>query len=373
MDRKVYFDNVATTRTDSDVLKTYKDLLDKHYCNSDALYDDAVTISNMMERSRENIAKLLNVEKEEVIFTSGASEANSLAIKGLCLRNKDKKHIISTIYEHSSAYNALRQLEDDFGYDVTYLMPGKDGKIDPEEVRKNLRPDTILVSIMLVNNEIGAVNDIDEIKKIVKKHSGTYFHSDITQGLGKINIDLKDVDMASFSAHKIHGLKGSGVLIRKKHVELLPLINGGQQEYGIRGGTANALVDIVLAKTLRMALERQKESYRHIEELNAYFREQIKEVKGVSINLDNGIANLINISTPIESEVLLNALNAKGIMVSSKSTCGSKKNEPNRALKALGIDDDHAIRVSFDYENTKEEIDHFISCLKEDIDKYARV
>ncbi|MBR2578360.1 MAG: cysteine desulfurase, partial [Erysipelotrichaceae bacterium] len=371
MNKKVYFDNVATTRTDDDVLKTYKELLDKYYCNSDALYDDAVIINNMMEKSRENIAKLLCVEKEEVIFTGGASEANSLAVKGLCLKHQDRKHIISTVYEHSSVYNALKQLEEDFGYEVTYLVPNKEGKIEAEDVRKNLRPDTILVSVMLVNNEIGAVNDIDEIKKIVKKHAGTYFHSDITQGLGKIYIDLKDIDLASFSAHKIHGLKGSGALIRKKHVELLPLINGGQQEYGIRGGTENSLVNIVLAKTLRIALERQKTSHQHIRELNACFKEKIRDVEGVKINLENSIDNLINISTPIKSEVLLNALNAKGIMVSSKSTCGSRKNEPNRALKALGIDEDYAIRVSFDYENTREEIDYFISCLKEDIGKYA--
>ena len=325
----------------------------------------------MMERSRGNIADLLSVEKEEVIFTSGASEANSLAIKGLCLKHKDRKHIISSVYEHSSAHNALKQLEEDFGYEVTYLSPGKNGKIEPEDVRKALRPDSILVTIMQVNNEIGAVNDINEIKKIVKKHPGTYFHSDITQGIGKLDIDLKDIDMASFSAHKIHGLKGSGVLIRKKHVELLPLINGGQQEYGIRGGTANALVDIVLAKTLRLALERHEKDSSHLKELNRYFKEKINDIEGVRINLEDSIDNLINISTPIQSEVLLNALNSKGIMVSSKSTCGSKKNEPNRALRALEIDEDYAIRVSFDYENTKEEIDYFIDCLKEDIRRYA--
>ena len=371
MNKKIYFDNVATTKVNKEVLNTYKELLDNYYANSDALYDDGVQIYNMLEKSRENIARLLKVNKDEIIFTSGASEANNMAIKGCCLKNKEKKHIISSIYEHSSVHNALKQLEEDFGYEVTYLMPKKNGKIDPEDVKKCLRNDTILVSIMLVNNEIGAINDINEIKRIVKKHPGTYFHSDITQGIGKIDIDLSDVDMASFSAHKIHGLKGSGVLVRKKHIELMPLISGGQQEFGIRGGTSNALVDIVLAKTLRIALDNKDKYKDHLHDLNTYFKECIKDVAGVSINLENAIDNLINISTPIKSEVLLNALNAKGIMVSSKSTCGSKKNEPNRALNALGVNEDYAIRVSFDFENTKEEIDYFVSCLKEAIAKYA--
>ncbi|MBR2577756.1 MAG: cysteine desulfurase, partial [Erysipelotrichaceae bacterium] len=339
--------------------------------NSDALYDDAVIVNNMLEKSRENIARLLNVNKDEVIFTSGASEANSLAIKGLCLKEKKRKHIVSSIYEHSSVNNALKQLEEEFGYEVTYLLPDERGKIRPEDVSQALRPDTVLVTIMQVNNEIGAVNDIDSIKKIVKKHPGTVFHSDVTQGIGKIDVDTRDIDMLSFSAHKIHGLKGSGVLVRRKHIELLPLINGGQQEFGIRGGTSDALTDIVLAKTLRKALEQQKEHMAHVSELSDCFKEGIRDIGGIRINLEDHIPNLISITTPVPSEVLLNALNARGIMVSSKSTCGSKKNEPNRALRALGIDEDHAIRVSFDFENTKEEIGFFLDCLKEDIEKYA--
>ena len=372
MNKKVYFDNVATTSLNDDVRKTYESLLDKYYCNSDALYDDGVAIYDKQETSRNNIAKMLNVEKEEIIFTSGASEANSLAIKGLCFKNPHKKHIITSIYEHSSAYNSICQLEKEFGYDVTYLMPNNKGKINPEDVFNALRDDTILVSIMLVNNELGSINDINTIKKIVKKHSGTYFHSDITQGIAKVDIDLKDIDMASFSAHKIHGLKGSGVLIKKKHVELLPLISGGQQEFGIRGGTSNALVNIVLSKTLRIALENKEKVHKHIEELHDYFVYRIKEIDSVVINSnEDNLHSLFNIETPVPSEVLLNALNMKGIMVSSKSTCSSKKKGTNRALSALGIDEDHAIRISFDIDNTKEEIDYFIDVLKEALDNYA--
>lgn len=369
---KIYFDNVSTTSLNKEVLKSYEDLLENYYCNSDALYDDGVVIYNMQEKSRSNIAKLFNVQKDEVIFTSGASEANSLAIKGLCLNNPSKKHIITSIYEHSSVYNAIKQLEENFGYEVTYLKPNKEGVIEPEEVRKALKDNTILVSIMYVNNEIGSINDINSIKEIVKKHSGTYFHTDITQGLGKLDIDLKDIDMASFSAHKIHGLKGSGALIRKKHVNLLPLINGGQQEFSIRGGTSNAPVNIVLAKTIRIALENKEKYEDYLKELKDYFISNISKIDKVSINSPlNGVSNLINISTPIPSEVELNALNAREIMISSKSTCGSRKNEGNRTLSTLGINEDYALRISFDYSNTKEEIDYFMQCLGEDIKRYG--
>ncbi len=368
---KIYFDNVSTTSLNAEVLSTYKKLLDDYYCNSDALYDDGVAIYNMQEKARANIAAYLSVLKDEIIFTSGASEANSLAIKGLCLNSK-RKHVITSVYEHSSVYNSFKQLEEYFGFDVTYLYPNNKGVIEPESVRKALRDDTLLVSIMLVNNEVGSINNINEIKEIVKKNSGTYFHTDITQGIGKVDINLKNVDLASFSAHKIHGLKGSGVLIKKKHVELLPIISGGQQEYGIRGGTSNAPANIVLAKTLRIALENKDNYVKRTSELNAYFMGKIKELDGVRINsFDDSLSSLINISTPIKSEVELNALNARDIMVSSKSTCGSRKNEGNRTLMALGKDEDYALRISFGDDNTFEEIDYFIDCLKEDIKRYG--
>ena len=366
---KVYLDNVSTTSLNKEVKETYEKLLEDYYCNSDALYDDGVAIYQMQEKSRKMISELLNVNKDDIIFTSGASEANSLAIKGLCLKQKERKHLITSIYEHSSVYNAFKQLEEEFGFEVTYLNPKEDGTISIEDVKNNLRSDTLLVSIMKVNNEIGAVNDVEKIASLIKKHPGTYFHSDITQAIGKIDVDLSDIDLASFSAHKIHGLKGSGALIRKRHVNLLPLISGGQQEYSLRGGTSNSLVNIVLAKTLRIALN-NKQIYKDY--LNDLHEELINGLKDlVTINYDKGINTLINISTPIQSEVLLNALNDKGIMVSSKSTCGSRKNEINRTLNSLNIDENYAIRVSFDYTNTIEEIKYFIKTLKEILDKYG--
>ena len=373
MPNKIYLDHVSTTKTYPEVLDTYKKLLDEYYCNSDALYDDGVAVYRLQEQARANIANLLNVRANEIIFTSGASEASSLAIKGLALENLDRKHIITSIYEHSSVYNAIKQLEEKLGFEVTYLEPNEHGVIEAEEVRKALRKDTLLVSIMCVNNEIGAINDINTIKEIVKKESNAYFHTDMTQSLAKMQIDLKDVDMASFSAHKIHGLKGSGFLYKRDYIKLAPLISGGQQEFGIRGGTSNALVNIVLAKTLRLALEDFDKNHQKVNELYNYCLAKLNELDFVKVNsFVGGIDNLINISTGVTSEVMMNALNAKGIMVSSKSTCGSRENEPSRVLKSIGVDDNYAIRISFDKTNTKEEVDIFIDCLKEIVNKYAR-
>ena len=369
---KIYFDNVATTSLNEEVKKTYIDLLNKYYCNSDALYDDGVEVFNLQEKSRNAIANLLNIKSNEIIFTSGASEANNLAIKGLCFKHPERKHIITSCFEHSSAHNAIKQLETEFGYKVTYLNPNKDGVIDPEDVKKNLTKDTILVSIMFVNNEIGVINNINEIKEIVKKNNGTYFHTDITQGFCKLDIDFKDIDLASFSAHKIHGLKGSGALIKKTHVELMPLISGGQQEQGIRGGTSNALVNIVLAKTIRLALENKDKHSNYLKELNEYFINKIKDIKEVTLHkFPYSIQTLFSVTTPVPSEVLVNGLNNKGIMVSSKSTCSSKSSKTNRTLSAVGIDEDHTIRVSLDFNNTKEEIDIFMDVLKELVKNYG--
>lgn len=368
---EIYLDHVSTSSINEEVLKTYKKLLDDYY-NSDALYDRGVIVYRRQEESRERIADLLNVKKEEIIFTSGASEGNNFIIKGLSLLHQGG-HIVSSVYEHSSVYEALKQVERYLGINVTFLRPDITGKIDPKAVEKALRDDTFLVTVMAVNNEIGSINDIHGISTVVKKHPGIIFHSDMTQALGKIPIDLKDVDAASFSAHKIHGIKGSGFLFKRRHIAIAPLISAGQQEFHLRGGTSNSPANIVLAKTVRIALENESRYHDDLSKLTAYTKDCLKAIDGVTVNTaDEAIAGLINISTTVPTEVLINALNLKGIMVSGKSTCGSRENEPSRTLAAMGIDSDHALRISFDYYNRKEEIDTFIETLKESIHKYGK-
>ena len=370
LDKKIYFDCVSSTQPSPEVLKTYASLLDKYYVNANALYDEGVEIYNLQEKARANIAELLGVKTGEVIFTSGATEGNNAAIKGVAWAAANKKHLITTIYEHSSVYSAFKQLEE-HGFSVTYLKPNEKGVITLDEVKKALRDDTALVSIRHVNNEIGTINDIDTIGEYIKKHSNAYFHTDITQSIGKIPVDLKNVDLATFSAHKIHGLKGSGILVKKLNVKMDSLISGGQQEFGLRGGTSNAPADIVLAKTIRLALENMPKHEEVCKELHDYFISRLSEIKGTKINSpDGGLSCLINISTPIKSEVLMNALNLKGIMVSSKSTCGTRSHAPSRVLESIGVDSNYAIRISFDTDNVKEDVDYFIECLKEIIAHY---
>ena len=329
-----------------------------------------------LEKARAAIASLLQVQAQEIIFTSGASESNSAAIKGVCFAQRDKKHILTTSIEHSSVRHAVAQMAEIFNYEVTYLSVSEKGVISLEEMKKSLREDTAIVSIMAVNNEVGSIQPIQEVGEYVKKHSHAYFHVDLTQAIGKVELDMKYIDLASMSAHKMNGLKGSGILIKKKHVPFVPLINGGEQEFGLRGGTANALVDLVLAKTLRLYLEEQKKKRPHIQALKERMVSGLRKLEGVWINSPSeGIANIVNFSYPkIPSEVMQNALNKKGFMVSAKSTCDSKSSEPSEVLMAMGLGRDRSlssIRVSFHGENTLEEVDSFLKAYREVIQQYG--
>ncbi len=374
--RLVYLDNAATTTADKEVLDTYKGLLVQHFANSDSLYDIGSIVSTMMEKSRKVIAGLLEVNDKEVLFTSGASEANNMAIKGIAFAcMQDKKHCITTTIEHSSVKNAFKQLEEVFGFEVTRLSVDEFGLISVEELRSALRKDTALVSIMHVNNEIGVIQPIDEIAEIVKKQSGAYMHVDMVQALGKLRINLKNIDVATFSAHKIHGLKGSGLCIKKNHVPLVPLISGGQQEFMLRGGTENALVNIMFAKTLRLAISRQENVMKHCMMLKQYLISELQKIEQIKLNTpNNSVCHIVNFSTNVPSEIMMNALNKKGIAVSAQSTCSSKTKNASDVLLALNKSYEEArssIRCSFSIENTKEDIEYLIENMKECIKKYG--
>ena len=203
----IYLDYVATTPLNQDVLNTYHNLLSKYFYNADSMYDKGIAVNRLMEHSRKLISDYLNVKEDEVIFTSCGSEANNMAIKGVAFQYQNRgKHIITTAIEHSSVYETCKELEEVFGFEVTYLPVDNHGCISLEQLENSIRDDTILVSIMYVNNEIGVINTIEKIKKIVKKHDRVKLHFDMVQALGKLPIDLNDVDLASFSAHKIYGL-----------------------------------------------------------------------------------------------------------------------------------------------------------------------
>jgi len=374
--RRVYFDSASTTVVHPDVLQTYKSLLDRYYVNSESLYDEGSEISRMMEKARSAIAGLLGVNSEDIIFTSGSSEANSSAIKGVCFSQPGKKHIVTTNVEHSSILNACLQMERVFGYRVTYLPVDSSGKVSLQQVKDAVTDNTAIVSIMAVNNEVGSINPIDEIANYIKKHTHAYMHVDMTQAIGKVDVDFKNIDLASISAHKLEGLKGSGILVKKVHVPFVPLINGGEQEYGIRGGTSNACVNMVFAKTLRFALENGKKYHDSITTLQQTLLSGLSTIPGVLINQPSDAVNsVVNFSyEKIPSEVMQNALNKKGFMVSARSTCASKSDDPSYVLSAMGYSSKRAsscIRISLTYHNTEEEIASLIESLKEIISQYG--
>ena len=376
MNRRVYFDYSSTTNVHPDVLKAYMDLLKTTYVNSESLYDEGTLVSRNLEKARNAISELLKVHPDEIIFTSGASEANSEAIKSVSFSIPEKKHIITSQIEHSSVLNACKQMEDVFDYRVTYLPVNEQGIVSVKDLKNALDNDTSVVSLMSVNNETGAINPIEEIKEIVKKTSSAYMHVDMTQAIGKVPCSFENIDLASMSAHKIEGLKGSGILVKKKHVPFVPLINGGEQEYGLRGGTNNACTNMVFAKTLRIALENEKKYHDYVQKLQTLLLNQLKEIDGVEINNpENNLCSIVNFSYEnIPSEVMQNALNRMGFMISARSTCESKSNNPSYVLKAMGYSDRRAsscIRISLSYHNTEEDILDFIKALKEIISHYG--
>ncbi len=373
---RVYFDNASTTNIHPDVLKSYISLLEKYYVNSESIYNEGIEINSMLEKARRAIAGLLGVQASDIIFTSGSSESNTSAIKGVCAANREKKHIITTNVEHSSIMNCCKQMEQLFGYRLTYLPVNHDGCVTLQQVKDALDEDTAIVSIMCVNNESGSINPIPEISEYVKKHSHAYMHVDLTQAIGKVEIDLHNVDLASISAHKLEGLKGSGILVKKTFVPFVPLINGGEQEFGLRGGTSNAVVDMVFAKTLRLALENGKKYHADIVQMHDRLVQGLQEIPGVEINSPaNAIPSTINFSYEnIPSEVMQNALNEAGFMVSARSTCDSKSMNPSYVLLAMGYSEKRAsscIRISLSYHNSLEEVDQFLEALKGVIKQYG--
>ena len=366
----VYLDYAATTPLHQEVLKTYQHLLSQYFYNADSIYKQGIEVNRLMEKSRQLIASSLACKEDELIFTSCGSEANNMAIKGIAFQYQNRgKHIITTSIEHSSVYETCKELENVFGFEVTYLPVDQTGHIHIEDLKKSIRKDTILVSVMYVNNEIGSILPIEDIKNVLKDHPLIKFHVDMVQALGKLPIHLDGIDCASFSAHKIYGLKGSGLLYKNRKTTLVPLINGGQQEFSLRGGTSNACTNIVFAKTLRLALENFTEKEKYVKELRHYLVQELATLDNVVINTGGVCTNhIINFScVGYKPEVILHALEDEDILISTRSACSSHISDVSRVMKQLNIDESiakSALRISISDLTKKEEIDKFIYCLK---------
>ncbi len=371
MDNIIYLDNAATSKVYPEVLDSYNQITLKYFANPSSIHKLGQESNRLLEKSREQILSLLNLTHHEVIFTSGATEANNLAIKGYALANKSRgNHLITTAVEHPSVLNTFKALEK-YGYEVTILPVNKKGVIEVNSLKEAIKDDTILVSVMSVNNETGAINPIKEVGELLKNYPKIAFHVDMTQAIGKIDIPLENIDMFSFSGHKIHALLGSGTLIKEKKIILEPIAHGGGQENNNRSGTNTLALSATLAKALRISLKEQKENYNKVSNLRDYLVSYLKDNPDLYClnSLDKDNPYIVNFSLlNHKASVVVEALSNKGIMVSSLSACHSKNEDYSYVVLAMNNDmklAHNTIRVSFSYENTVDDVNALIRGLKQ--------
>ena len=369
----IYLDYSATTPVNKEVLESFSNACLKYIGNPNSLHKLGLEANEMINKATEQIASLLNVKKNEIIYTSGSSESNNLAIKGIAFKYQNRgKHIITTSLEHSSVTAPLNYLST-LGYEIDIVKLDENGRVDLDDLKSLLRDDTILVTINSVNSETGITQPIDEIKKIVKKYTKCYLHVDMTQSVGKQKVDLSDIDLVSFSGHKIYGMKGIGVLVKKENIDITPLIHGGKSTTIYRSGTPCLPLIVSLSKALRLILEDLDKKYEKVLELNKYLKDNIKDLKDVYINSnDYSIPHMLNISAlGIKPETMQHALEEDDIYVSTQSACSSGKGV-SQAVLSITHDEKRAsssIRVSISYLTTKEEIDEFIKSFKKNVER----
>lgn len=365
----IYLDNAATTVPNSDVVALYNEIELKHFGNANSIHALGVDSGKYLAKAKEKILKSFNLFDYRVILTSSASEANNLAIKGTAFNYMGRgKHIITSKIEHPSVLEACKQLETLFDFKVTYLNVGKDGLISLKELEEAFTNETSVVSIMAVNNETGAIQPIKEIAKIVHSHPKALLHVDMTQAVGKVDIDYNDIDIFTYSAHKINGLKSGGAIVAKNKIHYQPLISGGDQEYGYRAGTSNVAGACALAKATEIALKDKTKNYNHALELKKHLVESMKEEDIVFNSNDKCSPFIVNFSLlNKKASVVVEALSLKGIYVSSVSACHSKREPMSYVVDAMFDDKNRAkntIRISFDKDNTIEDVDSFVNEFK---------
>ena len=369
MDRIIYLDNASTSKVNPDVLESFNQITLKYFANSSSIHHLGQESNRLLEKSREQILNLFKLKHHEVVFTSGATEANNLAIKGYAFANRSRgNHLITVATEHPSVLNAFRQLEK-YGYEITILPVNKNGVVEVNSLEDAIKDNTILVSIMAVNNEIGTINPIKEIGELLKNYPKIAFHVDMTQAIGKVSIPLENVDMFSFAGHKIRGLLGSGALVKDKNILLEPQNNGGGQESGLRSGTNTVALSASLAKALRLVLDKQKENFEKVSALRDYLVSYLKsnDDRFVINSLDKNNPYIVNFSLlNRKASVVVEALSNKGIMVSSLSACHSRNEDYSYVVYALTNDmklAHNTVRVSFSYDNTLNDVELLIRAL----------
>ena len=368
-----YFDHAATTAVDEEVLKEMIPYFSIQYGNASSLYTIGRNSKRAIEESRDKIAKEINCKRKEIYFTSCGSESDNLAIKGVAYANRKKgNHIITSKIEHPAVLNTCKTLEKQ-GFEVAYLNVDKDGKILLEELESKIKENTILITIMFANNEIGTIQDIKKIGEIAKKHN-IIFHTDAVQAVGNVKIDVKElnINMLSMSAHKFYGPKGMGALYVQEGIEFEKIQDGGHQEKDKRAGTENVAGIVGMAKAIELVYKDFEIKNKYLTDLRDYYItkvfEKIPDVKLNGHKTDRLPGNA-NISfSGIEGEALLLKLDEKGIFASSGSACSSGSPMPSHVLLAIGLQQDLAygtLRASFGKENTKDDVDYFVDNLAE--------
>jgi len=360
----IYLDYSATTPVNEKVLEVFNKVCLEYPGNSNSLHSLGVKSKELEDYSTKKIAKLLNVKPNEVIYTSGASESNNMAIKGVCFKYKNRgRHIITTKLEHSSVIEPLKYLVSE-GFEVDYVNIKDDGTVDIDNLKSLLRDDTILVSICAVDSELGLVQPIKEIGNIIKNYPKCIFHVDCTQVIGKIDVDFTNIDLASISAHKFYGLKGIGLLIKKENIIIEPLIHGGKSTTSFRSGTPALPLIVSLAKALELVSLNIIDNYNYVSKLNKKVREKLSLYELVHINsTDNSLPHTINFSLDkIKPETFIHALEEKEIYISTKSAC-SDSSTMSESVYSVVKDKNLAsqsLRISLSYLTKEEDVDTFL-------------
>lgn len=387
---EIYLDNSATTRVFPEVAELMTRIMCEDYGNPSSLHMKGMQAEQYLRGARETFARLLKVNEKEIIFTSGGTESDNMALIGCARANARRgKHLITTQIEHPAVLNTMRQLESE-GYRVTYLSVDGAGRISLEELQRAMTPDTILVSVMHTNNEIGTLEPIAEAAGLIKRmNPHTLFHVDAVQGFGKAKIYPKrmGIDLLSASSHKIHGPKGVGLLYMDERVKLQPIIHGGGQQRNLRSGTDNVPGIAGFARAADLLYAHYDDDVKRLYQCKKYFCDGIRRLEGVQINgLVPGepdgagtAPHIVSVSVSgVRSEVLLHALEETGIYVSAGSACAARKPQPSATLKAIGIEKpllESTIRLSFSVYTTKEELDYTLRAMYDKIPilrKYTR-
>ncbi len=360
----LYWDYAAAAPPYEAVVQTMEQIMRLHYANPSSLHRAGLEAAKLIRRSREVCATALSVQPKEILFTSGATESNNFAIKGAALQYQSRgRHIVTTEIEHPSVYESCLQLKQ-LGFEITFVAPESTGIVDPARVAAAVRPDTVIVSVMHVNNEVGTVQPLMEIGKLIKTvNSRTLFHVDGVQGYGKLTVDLKgwNVDLYSLSPHKIRGPRGIGLLYVKDGIKLFPLLSGGSHEEGLRAGTENVPAIVASAKAIRMSGEERELFTARISPLRDRLLNFLRTVPEFVINSrEDGAPHIVHFSYPgMKGEVLARKLEELGMVVSTRSACSSRLSEPSRVLLSMGKDVSTAsggIRISFGDSHTEADV-----------------